>query len=70
MTKIFDEDKDCCNIWPKIARRFDWMSVGPQPEMLTAPHINDGENKWFVNFCPSCGESSRNRKMLSNRVHY
>lgn len=66
--QMFEEDEDCCDIWPKIAKRFDWMHFSEQPEMLTMPHLNTGDNKWFVNFCPACGKEARNRKMLKKRL--
>lgn len=65
---MIEEDKDCCEVWAQIAPRFDWMKYSDQPEMLTMPHINTGENKYFVNFCPSCGKSARNRNMKAERL--
>lgn len=63
-----EEDKDCCEVWAQIAPRFDWMKFVDHPEMLTMPHISTGENKYFVNFCPSCGKPARNRYMLAERL--
>jgi len=50
----------CCNVWSKIQSRFQWMVFDDFPELLVMPHIDDGENKWFVNYCPSCGAKVRN----------
>ena len=65
---MIQEDENCCEIWEQIAPRFDWMNYADQHEMLTMPHINVGDNKYFVNFCPSCGKSARNRNMLAKRL--
>ena len=62
------EDADCCEIWPKIMRRFDWMTYEDQPDMFTMPHITATGEKYFVNYCPSCGANARNRNVLRSRV--
>jgi hypothetical protein len=68
MSEEIKEDQDCCEVWPKIAIRFNWMRYENYPEMASMPHISDGENKWFVNYCPSCGKPARNRNMLIARI--
>ena len=65
----FVQDQDCCEVWPKIVSRFDWMEYEQQQDMLSMPHIDDGQTKWFVNFCPACGRPARNRNVAANRVH-
>lgn len=63
-----EEDKDCCQVWSIIAVRFDWMKFVDEQELLTMPHINEGGNKWFVNYCPACGAPARNRIMKAERL--
>lgn len=65
---IIEEDPDCCDIWPQIADRFDWMKYDHQREMGSMPHINVGA-RYFVNFCPACGKPARNRNMLFERIY-
>lgn len=62
-------DPDCCDVWPKIMSSFSWMSYDDQPEMLSMCHIDIGGEKFFVNFCPSCGKPARNRNVLASRVN-
>jgi hypothetical protein len=62
------EDPDCCEVWPQIAIRLDWMSYDGQPSMLSMPHLFVQGQRWFVNFCPSCGKPARNRNMLRDRI--
>lgn len=64
------EDADCCDVWPKIAHAFEWKCYWDQPGMLTMPHVKDRrtDDRWFVNFCPACGKSARNRNMRMERI--
>lgn len=62
------EDADCCEVWPKIAPKFSWFTYVDNKDMATAPHIEVGRQKFFVNFCPSCGKPARNRNMKADRI--
>lgn len=49
---------NCCDVWPKIARRLDWMRFQPGqgvPDLVTMPHLRVDGDAWRINFCPSCG---------------
>ena len=64
-------EPDCCDVWQHIMRSFKWMvfSGDDDNELATMPHLEgtDG-NLWFVDFCPSCGKSARNRTVLLSRL--
>lgn len=69
MTPFIKEDQDCCEIWIHIASQFSWFSYPNQPGMLSMPHITLEEGrKIFVNFCPSCGKSTRSRNVSAERL--
>jgi len=52
--------KPCCEVWPKIMGRFNWMYFSENEEILTTPHIQSSEHRFFINHCPSCGKEVRN----------
>lgn len=61
-------DPPCCEVWPKIAHRFDWMRYSHQTEMLTLPHFQVGDTKWRVNFCPACGKPASLRNVRADEL--
>lgn len=66
---IVQPEPDCCEVWPKIMSRFNWMVFSDDNRVASMPHIDDGEQKWFVNYCPACGKPARNRNVLASRLN-
>jgi hypothetical protein len=58
----------CCDVWIKVMGRFDWMHFEENSDILTMPHIKSGEQRFFVNHCPSCGADVRNYMAHINKV--
>ena len=59
--------EDCCDVWGKILHYFFWM----QPEgsdIYMMPYLPTKDNKWRVNFCPSCGKERRECNIASGRL--
>jgi hypothetical protein len=52
-------EKDCCEVWPKIIHHFRWFAFAEEPENETRIMPCLGENHWRVNFCPACGADRR-----------
>lgn len=49
----------CCEVFPKIAKTFEWLSYERDKEtMLCMPYIQ-GIEKFRINHCPSCGKKIR-----------
>lgn len=60
--------EDCCDVWPKLIARFEWMRYGDWPDLLTMPHFRVGKDAWRVNHCPSCGRDVRGIHVLRSRL--
>lgn len=69
LNKPIIPDPNCCDVWPEIAFMFNWMVYTEQETMASMPHIDTTKikgksgNRWFINYCPSCGRDARNRNM-------
>ena len=48
----------CCEVFPKIARSFKWMTANDRTIYLL-PYIEKGSDLYKVNNCPSCGKYIR-----------
>lgn len=63
-----EETPDCCEAWPMIATRLDWVRYEDYPEFLSMPHLKVGGHLWRVNHCPSCGTEVRDINMKRERL--
>lgn len=62
------ESADCCDVWPKIAPRFDWIGLIEHPHLLVLPHVKVGDEELFVGYCPACGRRVKGIIMAKSRV--
>lgn len=68
--ELMTPSNDCCEWWLMFAKKFLWMVVADQPELLVMPHVVDDATgkKWRVNHCPGCGANVRDRVILASRI--
>lgn len=64
-SKSMKEEKEytpCCEVFPKIATQFSWF-VSEGRTLFVMPNIDLPDNKFRVNYCPSCGAEIRSIKV-------
>ena len=56
--------QNCCDSWPALATSFSWSYKAAGKGVLVTPCIAAGDNRYLVNYCPSCGKPARDREIV------
>ena len=49
--------KELCECFSHFIPLVQWMVTEDGTRLM--PHIKDGDNRWRINYCPSCGKEVR-----------
>ena len=62
----------CCDIFPKIARSFDWLKRedSNKNHVFCMPHIVSDGIMYRVNNCPSCGKEIRSIEIQIEKYRF
>lgn len=58
--------KEMCSCFRLFIPFVQWMATEDGIRLM--PHIIDGENRWRINYCPSCGKEVRSIELTEDEM--